>query len=232
MFNDIICVIPARGGSKGIEHKNLQKVGEHPLFVHSVMHAINNNVPKERIVVSSDDDEILKIASVFGVVPHKRSKVNSQDNSSTESCLIEVVQSFYKHHKTDIVTLQPTSPIRRKNLLYDCVYKYKSGDYDSLLTVTELHDFLWFKYHEDGRWFSSYDCRNRPMRQNLAINSVKYFENGNIFISDVEMLLSTKCRIGDNPCIFPISMMESTQIDDWNELKLADLILRGKINEY
>ena len=232
MFNDVLCIIPARGGSKGIEHKNLKIVGKYPLFVHSVYHAIENNIPKDRIVVSSDDEKILEIAQELGVVGLKRSEENSQDSSSTESCLIEVVQSFYKHHVTTIVTLQPTSPIRRNNLIHDCLYEYKSGGYDSLLTTTKLYDFFWYKNNKRGSWMSTYDYLYRPVRQNLDIDQIKYFDNGNVYLSDREMLLTTKCRTGNNPCVFPISMLESIQIDDQNELKLVDLIFRGEIDKY
>jgi len=232
MFNDILCIIPARGGSKGIEHKNLQLVGDYPLFVHSVLHAIKNGIPKKQIVVSSDDGQILDIAKDLSVVSHKRSEVNSQDDSTTESCLIEVLSFSIYDNINSVVTLQPTSPIRRKNLLHDCMYEYKSGGYDSLITTTKLYDFLWYKLNENCKWLSTYNYRNRPTRQNLEMRQIKYFDCGSIYISNTQMLLSTGCRTGNNPCVFPISMLESIQIDDQNELKLVDLIFRGEIDKY
>jgi len=231
MFENVLCVIPARGGSKGIPKKNLQKVGNKPLFVHSVLHALDAGIPESNILVSSDDDFILEVANDWGATPHKRPDDISQDLSSTESCLIEAYQTRGKGCDT-IITLQPTSPIRAKGRVRHALQSYFSWqDYDSLLSVTKMYDFLWHevKVDDDYEWHSTYDPHNRPMRQELGRAGLRYFDNGNIYISDVEMLVKTDCRIGDTVCVYPITEVEGMQIDDNTDMDIFNQVFDGDV---
>ena len=231
-YNEILCVIPARVGSKGIPRKNLQDLAGLPLFVHSVKHALKANIPPSNIIVSSDNDEILSIATKEGVVAHRRPDDISQDLSSTEDCLIEAAK-HYPSKKT-LLCLQPTSPIRMSGLITDCLQKYftPTENYDSLHTTTKFYDFFWQeKWHEGQyRWYSSYNPCQRPMRQTISKTELKYFENGNIFISNIEMLKRKRCRIGDNVCVHPISEIEAAQIDTPEDLELMRLVFEGLQN--
>ena len=228
MLENVVCVIPARGGSKGIEKKNLQMLGSQPLFMHSVIHALAAGIPKKQVVVSSDDNEILQVAKDAWVNIRQRPAEISGDLASTETCLIDVIENVPEvKHCDAIVTLQPTSPIRASGRIRDAIKCFYSGDYDSLLTVTKFYDFLWFQKEEQGRWYSSYNPRNRPMRQELGVGGVKHFDNGNIYITDVEWLLETRCRLGDKIFVYPVTELEGVQIDTMNELNAVRQVFDG-----
>ena len=126
--------------------------------------------------------------------------------------------------------LQPTSPIRMKNRLTECIKALIGGGYDSLLTTTKFHDLMWFQYEDSEKWFSSYPPKERPMRQQMPRSYTKFFDNGNICITSSEVLTKHKCRVGDNPCIYPISWIEGQQIDSFDELDMVDIILKQNID--
>lgn len=239
-LSKFLCVIPARGGSVEIPKKNLRLVGGYPLVEYSIQHALDNGIPPENIYVSSDDDDILNIAcDKFRVVAHERPNALCTGTASSESALIDAYEHNKQIFKTDkpdkkdkdyVIMLQPTSPIRMKNRLTKCIEALISGGYDSLLTTTKLHDLMWFQYDNDEQWFSSYPPKIRPMRQQMDRSFVKHFDNGNIYITSSKVLIKEKCRIGDNPCIYPISWIEGQQIDSFDELEIADMILKQNID--
>jgi len=231
MFENVLCVIPARGGSKGVLKKNLQLVGNKPLFVYSIIHALDAGIPESNILVSSDDDLILRIAQEWGAIAHKRPNDISQDLSSTESCLIEAYQSRGDGCDT-VITLQPTSPIRARGRVRHALETYFNGYYDSLLSTTKMYDFLWYESMVDSSdyiWQSTYDPHNRPMRQSLGRTGVRYFDNGNIYLSEASMLVETGCRIGQRVCIYPITEVEGMQIDSTTDFDIFNQVFSGDV---
>lgn len=227
MFEDVMIVIPARGGSTGIRDKNLRMLGGKTLVAHSISAALKSGVPRDRIVVSSDDKRILHIAIDHDVTAHRRPAHLAESDSSTDDALIDAL-NVCPDAKT-IVTLQPTSPIRGKGLVRKCIESFEG--YDSLLTVTKFYNFFWKHEPDESKQTyslrSSYDPVNRPMRQHLGKEDYRYFDNGNVYISDVNMLLRRRCRIGERVCAFPISELEGMQIDTLHELKYFETIFAG-----
>ncbi len=230
LLDDFLCVIPARGGSKGIPRKNLQHIGGKALVAHSIEQARDADFPLEQIIVSSDSREILDLAKEYSVVPHKRPDHLCTDESSTESALLDVV-SHYPGLRA-IVLLQPTSPIRFKGRIQECITEFDKIDggrhrlYDSLLTVTKFYNFFWFY---DWNWQCTYDIHSRPRRQDLK--EFRYFDNGNVYITEITVLRELNCRIGRKPCIFPISELESMQIDTKEDLLMFQKVFDGRIED-
>lgn len=229
---NILCVIPARGGSKGIPKKNLALVAGVPLVGYSIRSAIQADIPLSSIVVSSDSDEVLRYAKTWQVNTHKRPDEISGDNSSTEDAMLDVIKTSYPHSNFDsVLLLQPTSPIRLKGRINHAVNTYKSGDYDSLVSTTKFYPFLWKKVSDSllgsSKYISTYYPRERPMRQNLTEFDYVNFENGNIYIVKTDFLLNNKCRIGDKVCVYPISEIEGLQIDDKFHLDIIEQIILG-----
>ena len=134
----IISVIPARGGSKGIPHKNIQNVGGKPLIAWS-LEASKNCPLIDRAIVSTDDEEIAAVAREWGgETPFLRPSELAGDSASTEAALQHAVLWLEQHenyHADIVVFLQPTDIFRRQRWMSEAVQAllddYLSSDMSS-----------------------------------------------------------------------------------------------------
>ena len=228
MFEKILVVIPARGGSKEVPRKNMQPLGGYPLFVHSIRHALSASIPPSNILVSSDDEEILETARPYEVICHRRPDAISGDLSSTEDCLVDAWEQ--RQDCDTVLSLQPTSPIRFSVKAF--LNFYLDGDYDSALTVTKLYNFFWRERPvcpetTSYYWSASYDLKNRMMRQEVGREDFRYFDCGNMYMSNAKMLMKNRCRLGEEVGIFRISDIEGMQIDTHTDLDIFRQLAKG-----
>lgn len=134
----IVALIPARGGSKSIPRKNLKELGGKPLIAYSIESALKCGL---RTIVSTDDEEIAKIAREYGAEVVKRSAELAQDETS----MYEVLKSEVPKLEADtILLLQPTTPFRN-GLAIGISYFKENPQYDSLIFASKVPE----KYHPD-----------------------------------------------------------------------------------
>ena len=143
-MNNIICVIPARSGSKGIKDKNVKELGGKPLLVWTIETAFKAGL--QRIVVSSDSDEYGKIAKEFGAEFLKRPIELAQDDISMYQVLKSEVPKLDPLPEI-VVLLSPTVPFREAILIKTALSFFTSNldNYDSLMAVMRIPH----KYHPD-----------------------------------------------------------------------------------
>ena len=141
MTKNIIALIPARGGSKGIPKKNIKKFMGIPLIAHSIKYALSCEKINE-IYVTTDNTEIAEICSNLGAKIIKRPNNISSDTATTESA-IEHALSVVNTNPDIIVLLQPTSPLRPKKTLQKALKIFMDKNYDSLLSISPTHKFFW-----------------------------------------------------------------------------------------
>ena len=162
----MLCVIPARGGSKGIINKNIRNFAGKPLVAWSIEQALCCKLI-ERVIVSTDNEEIAEIARQYGAeIPFLRPKELSQDTSPTEPVLIHAVDELGKaHYQPDaVILLQPTSPIRNEGRLKEAIELFKGKKADSLVSVCEEHPFFWRNLINP---IALYDYEKRLRRQDI-----------------------------------------------------------------
>ena len=192
-MNKITAFIPARGDSKGILGKNIKEFAGKPLIVHSIEYALNCDQIDE-VVVSTDDDKIVKIARKAGARIVKRPPELSTDKATTESAIDHFVNKF--NNKPDIlVLLQPTSPYRPEGSLENAITHFTENGFDSLLSITPTHHFFW-RVKDDQTTFAEYDYLNRPHRQDLKREDIRYMENGSLYIFTRRHFDKTGNRLG------------------------------------
>lgn len=150
-----IAVIPARGGSKRIPKKNIKMFFEKPLIAYSIEAALNANV-FEKVIVSTDDEEIAKIAKKYGAeVPFLRPKELSDDYTGTTSVVshaIEYLES--KGESFDYVcTIYATAPFLQSKYLKEGYVKLKDSDAINSFSCTSMPFPIQrtFKINENNR---------------------------------------------------------------------------------
>lgn len=143
MFNpNILCLIPARSGSKGIRDKNIKSFKGKPLLVWSIEQAKKCDY-KMRIIVSTDSEKYKKISIKYGAeVPFLRPKEISQDKSTDIEFIkhaVDFLEEKDNYIPDIILQLRPTQPLRKIEDINNClkIFIENYEDYDSLRTIIE-----------------------------------------------------------------------------------------------
>jgi len=204
-------LILARGGSKGIPRKNIKPMNGIPLLVYNVKAALASGA-FEKVVVSSDDDEILAVAVKAGAVAHRRSAESAKDTASSESGLFDYVNTVPELVSCALV--QCTSPLTTADDFRNGVMKFHSSGADSLVTVVRAHRFLWSV--KDGQAIpQNYDPVKRPRRQDW---NGELIENGAFYVFKCEALRNSGSRLSGKIVAFEMSEDTLAEIDtptDW-----------------
>lgn len=224
--SDIVTIIPARGGSKGIPKKNIQLLNGKPLLAYTIEAAINSGVTKD-VIVSTDSKEISEVARNFGARVVNRPTEISHDTASTESALIHALEVIKKDTgciPKYILTLPPTSPLRTAETIKKFISYYLSvaDQYDAMISLTETRGDYWIK-HSDGNFKRLFP--NAPRRRQEREHF--YLENSAIYITKTESLLKTNSVLGKNCTGFAISDIESIDINESIDLLWAEFILKN-----
>lgn len=137
-----IALICARGGSKGLPGKNIKRLGDKPLIGWSI--SVANKIKNiTKVIVSTDSDEIAKIAKEQGAeVPFMRPSELAGD-SSPEWLVwrhaIEYLRNNNEQEFDGLVVLPATAPLRSTDDVKKCLDKYEESESDIVITVTEAH---------------------------------------------------------------------------------------------
>ena len=167
-YNDVICIIPARGGSKGLAKKNILKLNGEPLISRPIKHAKKSGVIGT-ILVTTDDKKIAKIAKNYGaLVPFLRPKKLSKDLTTTEETLKHALLTYEKmiNKKFNIAVFLTCTDIFRD---YKWITKAvnvlkKNPDIESVFTGYKTHKNFWEKnrygkWNRLKKWMSIYQSR-------------------------------------------------------------------------
>lgn len=233
---NIVGIIPARGGSVGVPLKNIRKLGGIPLIAHTIKAAIESQA-LDRIIVSTDHDEIADISKKFGAeVPFKRPPKISED-VETELVLQHAVEFLEKNDtKVDaIVLLQPTSPFRTKDTIRKCVERFKNTPQaDSIVTVNNIEGFRpeWMMYVDSKNKITPYAT---PFKQNgspvIKLVARQDFpelfkQNGVVYVTKRDLLMKENLVIGPKTYAEIISELETVDIDTETDLIIAEAIFQ------
>jgi len=139
---NVLAVIPARGGSKGIKFKNLQDVGGKPLIAHTIEASISSRLIS-RTIVSTDDPQIAEVAKEYGAsVPFMRPSMYATDTAKSIDVAIHALSecaSIYNENYDLFVLLQPTSPFRTATHIDEALMLLSNDpNADSLISVKEV----------------------------------------------------------------------------------------------
>ena len=220
----ILCVIPARGGSKGVPGKNLRNVGGRPLIAWSIRHALDSQTPL-RVIVSTDSEEIAEVARELGAeVPFLRPAELATDAAPTEPTILHAIEWVRNEgwEPNLVVLLQATSPIRRANSIDRAIAQLVAEGADSLVGVIPSSPFLW---HTGDPPTAEYPILRRPRRQDMTDAMIPLRETGSLYVTQTAIYDDLANRIGGKVSLFVMDESEGLDIDTEIDILLADRLL-------
>lgn len=229
---NILIVIPARGGSKGIPHKNIKKLSGKPLIYYTIDVA-RQITSDENICVSTDDEEIIQIVEDYGLtVPFKRPEYLATDSAGTNGVLLHALSYYEKmNKKVDvIVLLQPTSPFRKECHIREAINLYNPS-MDMVVSVKEATSNPYYNSFEeniDGVLVISKGDGKIERRQDAP----KVWEfNGSIYIINPQSLKEKGMSSFTHIKKYVMDDIYSIDLDTLFDWKIAELMLSEKIIE-
>ncbi len=230
-MNNIVAIVLARGGSKGIPHKNIINFCGKPLIQWTIEQLKCINLINS-IWVSSDSQLVLNVCDGLGCNLIKRPSKLSEDNSTSESGWIHAMDVIKKKcGEIDLVVApQVTSPIRSPEDINDSIIKFCNHDYDSMFSATPARDLcLWSKFG-NSLCCNSYD-KNNPVRRRQTTFGERYIENGSFYIFKPEVIYKSGTRFGDKiGTSIPMKPFKNIEIDELEDLKFAEVVMKAFIS--
>ncbi|KGM96428.1 acylneuraminate cytidylyltransferase [Clostridium novyi A str. 4552] len=228
---NILCIIPARGGSKGVYKKNIKLCNGKPLIAYTIEEAKKSKYI-DRIIVSTDDNDIASIGKKFGAeVPFLRPDEIAGDDTPGITPIIHAI-NWLKDNEgylpDYVMCLQCTSPLRKVEHIDEAIEKLINLEVDSLVSVCEVeHSPFWMKEINNGKMkdFIQTDKNNLYRRQNLP---TIYRLNGAIYIAKTQKLLQIKNWYTEDTIPYIMDKISSVDIDDEIDFKFGEFLLKDR----
>lgn len=221
MYKDktFLAIIPARGGSKRLPRKNLLDLCGKPLIAWST-EAGSKSKYIDKVVVSSDDDEILNISKTYGAETIKRPAELASDTATTFDAIKHTIDSLQKYDY--VVLLQPTSPLRNQKHIDEAIELLESKNADAVVSVCEMdHSPLWSNTLPTDGNMNSF-LRDEVLNKRSQDLEMYYRLNGAIYICKTQKLLKEKSfLIRDNIFAYKMDRTSSIDIDEKIDFLIA-----------
>ena len=220
---NVLGVIPARGGSKGVPMKNIHPLAGKPLITYTIHQALAA-AALDRVVVSTDNGSIAAVARQCDVQVVDRPPELALEATLTEPVLLHAVDVLARSGFTAhlVVTLEPTSPLRTTVLIDRCVQRLRQGDCDAVFTVTETRGIYGRIQRERFAPFIPDQPRRRQDREPV------YRESSTVYATRVDALRTTGSVFGHDPVAIVVDEAEAIDLNTPLDFEMAEAILRRK----
>lgn len=222
MYNNkkIMGLIPARGGSKGIPHKNIIDLCGKPLISYSITAALESKYI-DCVMVSTDDEEIAAVAKRWGAeVPFLRPAELASDTARTVDAVVHAVRTLHAEGMQfdTVVLLQPTQPLRTAGDIDAAIETYMRAGCEALASVSPVDDHpLLIRSVQEERLMPLLNASSTCRRQDMPDY---YRVNGCIYINEAERI-DLNTSFNDNRLPYVMEKSHSVDIDELNDLVMA-----------
>lgn len=227
----ILCLIPARGGSKGVPRKNIKLLGGKPLIQYTIDPAKDAGLFDE-IMVSTDDKEIAAVAEYLGAVSRLRPRHLATDKSPTIDTVVHVLEEYREIGREfdAVCLLQPTNPMRTSQMIHACIEKFRRELPDSLISMRKVpHEFNphWtFKVGADGFLkIATGEDNIIPRRQELPD---AYYRDGSVYLTRASVILEENSLYGNRISFLDVTEERYLNIDTLDDWKEAEKVMRAE----
>nr|WP_223622244.1 acylneuraminate cytidylyltransferase [Microbacterium sp. EST19A] len=213
-----VAIIPARGGSKGVPRKNLQRVGGVPLVARAVRAAAAAGI--DLVVVSTDDDEIAAVSAAAGArIVHRPAEI-SGDTATSESAILHALDALDADgERFEVVAfLQATSPFIPSDTLAAAVDEVRADRADSVFSAYETYGFLWRRDAQGAAVAINHDASHRPRRQDREPH---HLETGAFYVFRADGFRESRHRFFGRTRIAEVPEWTAIEIDDEQQLRIA-----------
>jgi CMP-N-acetylneuraminic acid synthetase len=219
-----VVVIPARGGSKGLPRKNLRIVGGLPLVGYAVRAALAAK-KVDKVVVSTDDDEIATVAAGFGTEVVERPADLAHDAIMPEPAVIHALDQLRAtegHDPELTVLLQATAPLVEAADIDGVIEMLRREKADCAFAAAPFPYFLWRKDSDGAVTAVNHDQSVRLPRQSLP---PQYLEAGSVYAMRTDGFRRYRHRFFGKIAIYPVPRHRALEIDDEDDLAVAEAML-------
>lgn len=220
----MICIIPARSGSKRIKNKNIVKFFGIPFLGRTIKTAKNSQIFK-KIIVSSNSQKILNLGTKYGAINYGlREKKFSGDKVTTDKLLIREIHRCNLSNFKFACCIYPATPLLDSATLYKAFRKFHKSNFDSLIGITK-YDYpvlraLQTKNNKVKFVWPSYKNKRSQEIPDL------YHDCGYFYFFNIEKFIKTKKLISNNTGFFEIPRFKAIDIDDQIDLKIAKKLFK------
>ena len=226
-----LVIIPARGGSKGIPHKNIKPLAGKPL-IHYTIDVARQIVSDEDICVSTDDNEIIKCVEDYGLkVPFVRPAELATDKAGTYGVLVHALNYYEQQgkHYDNVILLQNTSPFRTAEHVKEALNLYRH-DIDMVVSVKECPANPYYcVFEEDQDGFLNISKGDGSITRRQDAPRV-YEYNGAIYVINPESLKKTDLGHFKHRIKYVMDDMSSIDLDTMFDWKMAEMIIKDNKN--
>ncbi|MEK6972541.1 MAG: acylneuraminate cytidylyltransferase family protein [archaeon] len=222
---NILFIIPARGGSKSLSKKNTRLFNGKPLIKYTIDAAKNANMGK--IIVSTEDKEIKQICVNYGVQIIDRPKKLATDRALIIPVIKQVLKFLDKkedYRPNIIVLLQPTSPLRTARHIKEAINYLIKTNSDSIVSITPLKEPLEWVFRIDVAGFVKRYLNTKEILRRQDAEQL-YYLNGAIFAAKTEYIMKSNSFICDKTVGYLMQQEDSIDIDTGIDFFIAEKLM-------
>lgn len=222
-----LAVILARGKSKRLPRKNILDLSDKPLIAWSIEAGLKSKYI-DKLVVSSDDEEILEISNKFGSDTLKRPDKLAGDTSTSLDAIKHSITIFQRYDY--VMLLQPTSPLRNDKHIDEAIELLEQKDADAVISVCEMsHSPLWCSTLDDSLSMTGF-LKDEVLNKQSQDLEKFYRLNGAIYLCNTEKLLKENSFfLKDNIFAYVMDKKSSIDIDEQIDFELASLYMHHNL---
>lgn len=236
---NIVAVIPAKGFSRGLPSKNIKKLLGKPLIYYSIKAALKSKLI-DRVIVSTDSEKIIKIVKSYGAeAPFKRPAELATNTAHTPPVIqhaLKFLEEKENFHSDIVVTLQPTSPLRKEGAIDEMIRMLVKGKYESVISVVDVGGYhpWWMSKMEKNKLVPFLELGNGADPYNLERQQLPKVlkQNGSIYVTKTEALFEkNNIIIKENCGAYLMDEAHSLDIDNYVDFLLMGIIMKKIIKK-
>jgi len=224
--SNLLIVIPARGGSKGLPGKNAKTLGKHPLLQWTSDAVALSGLKNYQCVLSTDDDEIAKIGKSIGLdVPFTRPAKLANDTASAVDVVKHAFEWFISErnfHAECLMLLQPTSPFRPPHIIREAYTMLQKNATDAVIGVKPIHRNLSTLFYADEKQnMTPVDEKAKLITRRQDVRTL-FTPNGAMYAIKSSILESQKTLFPTDSKGITLDQIQSHDIDDPKDWVIAN----------